>query len=98
VKKDCTMPRHDAQLDALARIEGQVRGVRGMVVEARYCVDILTQTRAIHAALRSVERQILQSYLQTCVQQTFSDGSPEDREQKVAEILALFDWENGKPR
>jgi DNA-binding FrmR family transcriptional regulator len=98
VKKPCEIPRHDAQLDALARIEGQVRGVRGMVVEGRYCVDILTQTRAIHAALRRVEREILQSYLTNCVQDAFAEGSVDDREQKVTEILALFDWENGKPR
>lgn len=90
-------PRHDAELDALARIEGQVRGVRGMVLEGRYCVDILIQIRAVHAALRRVERNVLQSYLQTCVQQAFTEGSPEDREGKIREILALFDWENGKP-
>ena len=94
----CKMPRHDAHLDALGRIEGQVRGIRGMVVEGRYCVDILTQCRAVHAALRRVEREILQSYLQTCVQDAFSDGSPEERAQKIAEILSLFDWENGKTR
>lgn len=90
-------PRHDAELDALARIEGQVRGIAGMVVDGRYCIDILTQTRAVHAALRRVERRILQSYLETCVQQTFSEGSPDDRAGKIGEILALFDWENGKP-
>ena len=91
-------PNHDRELDALARIEGQVRGVRGMVLERRYCVDILTQIRAVHAALRRVERNILQSYLETCVQDSFSGGSVEEREQKVREILTLFDWENGKPR
>jgi DNA-binding FrmR family transcriptional regulator len=95
--KDCKFPSHEAELDALSRIEGQIRGIRGMVVEGRYCVDILTQTRAVHAALRRVERNILQSYLETCVTQSFSDGSPEEREEKVREILALFDWENGKP-
>ncbi len=69
-----------------------------MISEQRYCVDILTQIRAVHAALRRVERNVLQSYLQTCVVQTFHGGTEEDREQKVREILTLFDWENGKPR
>ncbi len=91
-------PHHGSELEALARIEGQVRGVRGMVVEGRYCVDILTQIRAVHAALRRVERNILQSYLGTCVQSAFADGSEDDRDQKIKEILTLFDWENGKPR
>ena len=93
---DCCYPRHDAELDALARIEGQVRGIRSMVVEGRYCVDILTQTRAVHAALRRVERNILKSYLDTCVRQAFAEGAPEDREQKVLEILQLFEWEGTK--
>jgi DNA-binding FrmR family transcriptional regulator len=100
-EKDATgaaFPDHHDQLDALSRIEGQVRGIKGMVVEQRYCVDILIQIRAVHAALRRVERNILQSYLQTCVQHTFSDGSTDEREEKVREILSLFDWENGKPR
>lgn len=91
-------PRHDAELDALSRIEGQVRGVKGMVLEGRYCMDVLTQIRAVHAALRRVERNILKSYLETCVQQTFSEGDATDRDEKVRELLALFDWENGKPR
>jgi DNA-binding FrmR family transcriptional regulator len=94
---DASYPSHDSELDSLARIEGQVRGIRGMVVDRRYCVDILIQIRAVHAALRRVERNILQSYLQNCVQQAFCDGTEADRERKVAEILALFDWESGKP-
>jgi DNA-binding FrmR family transcriptional regulator len=97
VDDETRFPRHDAQLDALSRIEGQVRGIRGMVVEGRYCVDILTQCRAVHAALRRVEREILQSYLQNCVQDAFADGTPEERAEKVSEIIALFDFENGKP-
>lgn len=96
MKDGCEFPNHDAELDALARIEGQVRGIRGMVVERRYCVDILTQIRAVHAALRRVERNVLEQYLQTCVKDAFAEGSPDDRVEKIDEILALFDWENGK--
>ena len=90
-------PSHKRELDALARIEGQVRGIQRMVVEGRYCMDILTQTRAIHAALRRVERHILQAHLQTCVRDSFHHGSEEDREQKIIEILSFFDWEPGRP-
>ncbi len=42
-------------LNRLSRVEGQVRGIARMVEEDRYCIDILTQTRAIRAALRGVE-------------------------------------------
>ena len=90
-------PDHSKELDALARIEGQVRGIQGMIGEGRYCVDILIQLRAVHSALRRVERNVLQSYLENCVQQTFSDGTTGERETKVREILTLFDWEHGRP-
>jgi DNA-binding FrmR family transcriptional regulator len=93
----CDYPNHDRELDALARIEGQVRGIKGMVENRRYCIDILIQIRAVHAALRRVERNILESHLETCVQRAFSDGSPQERQRKIEEILAVFDWENGKP-
>jgi CsoR family transcriptional regulator, copper-sensing transcriptional repressor len=93
---DCENPRHDEELAALARIEGQIRGISGMIVEGRYCVDILTQTRAVHAALRRVERNIMSTYLDNCVTHAFKEGSTAEREEKVREILALFDYDNGK--
>lgn len=91
-------PRHAAELESLARIEGQVRGIKGMINDGRYCIDILTQTRAVHAALRRVERNILATYLNTCARAAFEAGSEDERRQKVDEILALFDWENGRAR
>lgn len=92
------VPRHEAELEGLARIEGQVRGIKAMIGDGRYCIDILTQTRAIHAALRRVERNILNAYLNTCAKDAFAQGDEAARAEKVAEILTLFDWENGKAR
>ena len=88
-------PSHDAELDALARIEGQIRGIRKMIEERRYCVDILTQTRAAHAAMRRVERNILEAHLRTCVRSAMCSESSEEREQKVQEVLRLFDCDEG---
>ncbi len=51
----------------LNRIEGQVRGVRGMVEENRYCVDILTQVSAIQSALNSFNKTLLRNHIATCV-------------------------------
>lgn len=93
-----TPPSHESQLESLARIEGQVRGIKGMIVEGRYCIDILTQTRAVHAALRGVERNVLEGYLNTCARAAFEAGDEKERQEKVEELLTLFDWENGKPR
>jgi DNA-binding FrmR family transcriptional regulator len=91
-------PKHHAELESLARIEGQIRGIKGMIEDGRYCIDILTQTRAVHAALRRVERNVLSAYLNTCARSAFEAGDEEARREKVEEILTLFDWENGKAR
>jgi CsoR family transcriptional regulator, copper-sensing transcriptional repressor len=88
--------RHDSQQDSLARIEGQVRGIRSMVDEGRYCMDILTQCRAVHAALRRVERDILEAHLEGCVRTAFHSDDKRERAQKVEEILQLFDWDHAK--
>ena len=94
---DCKdFPNHASQMDALARIEGQVRGIKGMIDERRYCVDILTQCKAVHAALRRVERQVFEAHLQSCVVGAL-DGD-EERDRKIAEILTLFDWDANKSR
>lgn len=86
--------KHPEQVDAaLARLEGQVRGIRAMVADGRYCVDILTQTRAAHAALQRVERDILGNHLRACVRKAFTADDPEDRDAKIDELLRLFKWE-----
>jgi DNA-binding FrmR family transcriptional regulator len=51
----------------LRRIEGQVRGIQGMVAEDRYCIDILTQISAIQAALDKVALGLLDDHAHTCV-------------------------------
>ena len=50
----------------LKKIEGQIRGIRGMVVEEKDCEDILNQVRAAQAALKSVSGLVLKAYLQKC--------------------------------
>lgn len=56
-----------AMVKRLNRIEGQIRGVRNMVEEERYCVDILTQVSAIQAALNSFNKCLLANHIKTCV-------------------------------
>jgi CsoR family transcriptional regulator, copper-sensing transcriptional repressor len=57
----------DALLTRLRRIEGQVRGVQGMVEEDRYCIDIVTQITAIESALDKVSLELLQDHAKHCV-------------------------------
>lgn len=74
----------------LRRIEGQVRGVSGMVEEGRYCIDILTQVQAIKAALGKVEDELLKNHAAHCVEEAIRDGDAETQRQKFSELVDLF--------
>ena len=64
-------------INRLSRIEGQVRGVRKMVENAAYCVDILTQVSAIQAALNGFNRELLSNHIRTCVMDDIRNGNDE---------------------
>jgi DNA-binding FrmR family transcriptional regulator len=68
----------------LRRIEGQVRGIQGMVDEDRYCIDILTQISAIQAALDKVGLGLLDQHTQHCVM----DAEGAERGEKSDELMA----------
>jgi DNA-binding FrmR family transcriptional regulator len=75
-----------ALLNRLRRIEGQVRGVAGMVERDAYCVDILTQVQAISSALTSFSTALLDSHLKTCVRDDILDGRDEVLDELVGVI------------
>ncbi|OZB17845.1 MAG: transcriptional regulator [Hyphomonas sp. 34-62-18] len=77
-------------LTRLRRIEGQVRGVSGMVEEGRYCIDILTQVQAIKAALGKVEDELLKNHAAHCVEEAIRDGDAGTQRQKFSELIDLF--------
>lgn len=82
---------HDATKTAvlarLKRIEGQVGGLRRMVAEDRYCVDMLTQINAVRAALHKVEEQILRDHVAHCVAGAFASGDVIQQQHKVEELI-----------
>ena len=74
----------DQLLNRLRRIEGQVRGVEGMVEDDRYCIDVLTQISAIQAALDKVALGLLDEHAHVCVM-----GAPDaERDAKTEELMA----------
>lgn len=78
--------RRDA-LNRLASIEGHLRGIRKMVEEDAYCVDILKQTYAVQRAIEKLEDVLLKGHLGSCVPAGFAEG----RENEVlAELSELF--------
>jgi CsoR family transcriptional regulator, copper-sensing transcriptional repressor len=81
--------------DRLKRIEGQVRGIARMIEEDRYCIDVLTQIRAVRAALRGVEDEVLKDHVEHCVEGAIASGDGAEQRQKVKELLTVLtqrDW------
>lgn len=74
----------DALLKRLRRIEGQVRGVAGMVSEDRYCIDVVTQITAIEAALDKVALELLGDHAEHCV----IGGEPALQGERTEELMA----------
>ena len=81
---------HKENLNRLARIEGQVRGLRRMVEEDAYCVDILTQIQAVQSALNAVSRRILHKHLDRCVTEALKKPSGRNARVKIGEVMDLL--------
>ena len=74
-------------LKRLSRIEGQVRGLSGMVEADRYCVDVVTQISAVRAALHKVEEEILRDHVSHCVANAFASGDAAAQREKLEELV-----------
>ena len=74
----------------LNRIEGQIRGIKGMVEKDAYCTDILTQVAAVNAALNSFNRVLLSNHIKTCVTQDIRDGKEETVDELVITLQKLM--------
>jgi CsoR family transcriptional regulator, copper-sensing transcriptional repressor len=74
----------DQLLGRLRRIEGQIRGIEGMVTDDRYCIDVLTQIAAARAALDKVALGLLDDHAHHCV---VGAGSARERDEKTAELM-----------
>jgi len=74
----------------LRRIEGQIAGVRRMIDEDRYCVDVLTQTSAVVAALRGVEDLVMQNHLNTCVADAIRSNDQAEQNEKISEVMSVI--------
>lgn len=73
--KQRTEEEKKALINRLNRIEGQIRGIRGMVEKNAYCPDILTQTSAVTAAVNAFARNLLAEHVRTCVTEDLQQGN-----------------------
>jgi CsoR family transcriptional regulator, copper-sensing transcriptional repressor len=74
----------DQLLARLRRVEGQVRGIEGMVEDDRYCIDVLTQIAAVQAALDKVALGLLDDHARHCV----IDGPADEQDERTHELMA----------
>ena len=78
----------DALVKRLHRIEGQVRGIERMVVDERYCIDVLTQIAAVSTALESLAVKLLEDHVRHCVADAIASGDASAAAEKSEELLA----------
>lgn len=96
-KKCCctkTKKRSDEEykslINRLSRIEGQIRGIKGMLEKDAYCTDILVQVAAANAALNAFNKELLANHIKTCVAQDIRDGKDETVDELVATLQKLM--------
>ena len=73
-------------INRLSRIEGQIRGIRGMLEKDAYCADILTQAAAANAALNAFGRELLSSHIRSCVAEDIRAG----KDETIDELLGIL--------
>ncbi len=77
----------EALVKRMRRIQGQARGIEKMIVEERYCIDILTQIAAIDTALEAVAFKILEDHVNHCVARALASGDEVAAAGKAKELL-----------
>lgn len=74
-------------MNRLNRIEGQIRGIKSMVEDERYCVDILTQVSAVSAALNAFSRELLAEHIKTCVVNDIEAGNAGESVDELCKVI-----------
>ena len=77
-------------INRLNRIEGQIRGIKGMVEKDAYCTDILIQVAAVNAALNSFNKELLANHIRTCVANDIREGKDETIDELVNTLQKLM--------
>ena len=77
-------------VNRLNRIEGQIRGIKGMLENDAYCVDILTQVSAVNSALNGFNKELLANHIRTCVAIDIKNGKDETIDELVETLRKLM--------
>ena len=88
--KERSEKEYRSLINRLSRIEGQIRGIRGMVEQSAYCTDILVQVSAVNAALNAFNKELLANHIKTCVAEDIKNGNGETVDELVATLQKLM--------
>lgn len=88
--KERSETEYKSLMNRLNRIEGQIRGLKGMVEKDAYCTDILIQVSAVNAALNSFNKVLLANHIKTCVTQDIREGKEETVDELVTVLQKLM--------
>lgn len=89
-KKHRTDAEYKALSNRLSRIEGQIRGIKGMIERDAYCPDILIQVSAVNAALEAFSRELLSEHIRTCVVEDIKSGKQDTADELVSLLKRIL--------
>ena len=90
-KKERSPEEYKDLMTRLNRIEGQIKGIKGMVEKDAYCTDILIQIKAVSAALNGLNKKILENHLRTCIVTDLKNGREDSLEDLVSTLQKLME-------
>jgi len=77
-------------MNRLSRIEGQIRGIKGMLEKDAYCVDVILQVSAVNAALSAFSRELLSEHIKSCVVNDIRSGNDETAQELVDTLQKIM--------
>ena len=89
-KKERSPEEYKKLIHRLNRIEGQIRGIKGMVENNAYCPDILIQSAAVNAAINAFNKELLANHIRTCVADDIRNGKAEAIDELVVTLQKLM--------
>ncbi len=88
--KERSPQEYKSLINRLNRIEGQIRGIKGMIEKDAYCPDILVQSAAVNAAVNAFNKELLSNHIKTCVVSDIRSGNDETIDELLATLQKLM--------
>lgn len=89
-KKERSPEEYKKLVNRLNRIEGQIRGIKGMLEDNAYCPDVLVQSAAVSAAINAFNKELLSNHIRTCVAEDIKEGNDETIDELLSTLQKLM--------